>query len=204
MSDERPRTLAITEEKFLPYALAVGQMALAWNELHEALGILFAWSLRTSKDRTLQAIAIWGAVTSDRQKRQLLEASINYLGEESHRQFPQLAADILWLVGRANSLEDKRNNVVHSPLAEITSDLVGALLGLKMGEVFPGGILNERALKLRNSTILVGKDLLNEMIVYRDYAEKLASFSDSILTAWRKPVGSWPERPSLPPLKDRA
>src|SRR6185312_15033919 len=115
MAEKRPRALAITAEKFAPYALAIGQMALAWNELHEALGVLFAKSLVVGQERNLQVAAIWGAVTSDRQKRLLLGASINHIGEEEHRKFPRLASDVLYLLERANSLEDRRNNVIHSP-----------------------------------------------------------------------------------------
>jgi hypothetical protein len=204
MVESRPRPLAITGVKFEPYALAIGQMALAWNELHEALGALFAQALATGLDRGLQCAAIWGAVTSDRQKRQILDATINYMGEETHKRFPQLATDVLWITERANSLEDRRNNVVHSPLAEVTGELIAALTGLQMGDVYPGGVLNERALKLSKSTIRVGKDLLVEMIRYRDYAEALASFSDDIFTVWRKPTDAWPDRPALPSLKDKA
>jgi hypothetical protein len=204
MPDRRPRSLAITGAKFEPYARAIGQMALAWNELHEALGALFTQALAVGIERSFQCAAIWGAVTSDRQKRQILEAAINHVGEEVHRRFPLLASDVLWLTGRANSLEDKRNNVVHAPLAEVTSPLVAGLAGLQMGDVYPGGVLNECALKLSKSTHHIGKDLLEQLHLYRDYAEALASFSDEIFTAWRKPTSAWPEKPSLPQLKDKA
>ncbi|HZL60404.1 MAG TPA: hypothetical protein VFC38_11990 [Stellaceae bacterium] len=204
MTERRQRSLAITGVKFEPYALAIGQMALAWNELHEALGILFTKTLASGIESSLLGIAIWGAVTNDRQKRLILGAAINHIGEEAHLQFPQLASDVLWIIDRTHSLEDKRNNVVHSPLAEVTSELIAVMAGLQMGDVFPGGVLNERALKLSKSTIHVGKNLLTEMNIYRDYAEMLASFSDDIFTAWLTPAGTWPEKPVLPPLKDKA
>src|SRR5690349_235351 len=115
MTEDRPRGLVITEEKFQPFALAIGQMALAWNELHEALWVLFSQALGQDKDKQFQGLGIWGAITSDRQKRLVLDAAINLIGREKHTEFPQLAADILWVIERSNSLEDKRNNVVHSP-----------------------------------------------------------------------------------------
>jgi hypothetical protein len=203
MVEGRPRGLAITGEKFQPYALAIGQTALAWNELHEALGVLFAQALGVGTERRFMAAAIWGAITNDRQKRVVLETAINLIGAEEHSKFPQLANDIIWIIQRSASLEDRRNNVVHSPLAEMTSPLISALTKIPMGEVHPGGVLNERAEKLGKATIYAGKDLLTEIIRYRDYAETLADFSDKILKAWRKPDGTWPERPALPPLKDK-
>ncbi len=205
MANKEPRASKITSEKFKPYALAIGQMALAWNELHEALGHLFgeALDLKTGHDARIQCAAVWGAITSDRQKRLVLDAAMSWVMPERHQKFPKLTRDVLWLTNRANSLEDRRNNVIHSPLDEATG-LAAAIAGLQHGDVYPGGFLNERAGKLGRATTFAGKDLLNEMIVYRDYAQKLADFSDDIFAAWRGKAPTWPEQPALPPLKDKA
>jgi len=192
--------------KLEPYALAIGQTTLAWNELHETLGALFCKVLggSTDMDHKMQCMAVWGSVSNDRQKRILLEAAVNWMGEKRHKEFPELAPDILYLIGRANSLEDKRNNVIHAPLEEVSSVIVAAMIGKKVGDVYPGGVLNDHALKLANSTIHVGKDLLTEINRYRDYAEYLDLWASAIFQALEKPDGTWPKRPSLPPLKDKA
>jgi hypothetical protein len=205
MAKKQPRASKITSEKFGPYALAIGQMALTWNELHEALGHLFgeALDLKSGHDARIQCAAVWGSVTNDRQKRLMLDAAINWVMPERHKRFPRLAADILWITQRANSLEDRRNNVIHAPLDEATG-IVAAMAGLTHGSVFPGGLFNERSGKLMKATVLSGKDLLREMIVYRDCAQMLADFSDDIFAAWRGKASTWPERPDLPSLKDKA
>lgn len=81
---DRPRpSLAITAPKFEPYALAIGQMALAWNELYEVFGTLFTWAIAEDPRRNWQCAQIWAAVTSDRQKRMILDAAINNIGKIS-------------------------------------------------------------------------------------------------------------------------
>ena len=203
MAIEQSRLPKITSKKFEPYALAIGQMALAWNELHESLGLLFgqALDLKSGRDAGIQCAAVWGSVTSDRQKRLMLDAAINWLGRERHVKYPKLK-DVLWLTDRATSLEDSRNNVIHAPLGEATG-IVAALAGLAHGSVFPSGFFNERSEKLGKATVFAGKDLLKEMILYRDYAQMLADFSDDIFAAWRGKTSTWPERPDLPSLKHR-
>jgi hypothetical protein len=150
----------------------------------------------------MKVAASWGAVTSDRQKRLLLEAAINWIGMETHKAFTSLASDILWTIKRANSLEDKRNNVIHSPLDEMMGGLSSGLYGIQAGDIYPGGVFNDRAQKLLSATSKRGRSLLAEMHLYRDYASTLAEFSRDMGKAWRLRT-PWPDKPELPPLKDK-
>lgn len=56
-----------------PHALAIGRIALAWNELHEVLGQIFAQLFTKSHGDT--SMSIWNALDSDRTQRKLLRAA---------------------------------------------------------------------------------------------------------------------------------
>jgi hypothetical protein len=118
------RRSKFTSRKFKPYALASGQLNLAWNDLHEVLGEIFvdAMALRHKNVGLRVKLAVsWGVVASDRQRRVLLKATINRIGRAEHQAFPQLAEDVIWIVGRGDSLEEKRNNVIHAPLSQVVN-----------------------------------------------------------------------------------
>ena len=107
-------SLHFTHKSFRPYVIALGQLALAWNDLHETLAILFCTVMGSGYVN--QFLAVWHAVKSDRSQRDILMASIS-----SHRNFPddqrkRLQTEIEWICARANALEDMRNDALHSPL----------------------------------------------------------------------------------------
>jgi hypothetical protein len=193
-----------TQAKFRPYAKAIGELALAWNDFHEALGALFiqaSWHPPGGSAAWFQASAVWGVITSDRQKRTILEAAISGIGKERHLESPKIAEDVIWLVKRGHDLEDKRNNVIHAPLIELTNALAAALSGEKHGSITPSMALqNTRAIKLRKS-LGTAPNLLREIRFCRDYATALATFARDLSKAWAK-QRPWPKTPRLPPLKD--
>jgi hypothetical protein len=83
--------------KFKPYALATGQLNLAWNDLHEVLGRLFVDAMAIGQQDMglrLRLAYGWGLISSDRQRRILLEATINRIGKDEHLAFPQLATNL--------------------------------------------------------------------------------------------------------------
>ena len=95
----RPQTYSAATIR--PYATAIGELALAWNDLHEAFGLIFVQAASFDIARIRQFIqlqAIWGCVTSDRQKRLMVEAAINWIGPQEHKKWHLLAED----VGRSN------------------------------------------------------------------------------------------------------
>jgi len=179
-------------------------MNMVWNDLHEELGLLFQ---RVMLDKPINVGApgrlrvIWGLISSDRQKRLLLEGVSEWLGQQRHLKFPTLADDLKFLVRKGHTLEDRRNDVIHAPLDEHRNALS---LGT-MGEVYANN-LNTRGRKLTGATRKSNQQLLSVIRLYRDYAIVLARYAEAIRLAWIAGESgrrrAWPKRPLLPPLKD--
>jgi hypothetical protein len=188
----------------MPYAAAVGQVALAWNSLHESLGSLFmsVMSIENSGPSLGAAsLNIWSSVSNDRQKRVILEAAVSVLSPEKQKELPHIKADVAWLVKRSTALEDKRNDALHSPFHMVHHYIPDAELPPRYprhGSIVPTGF--GRGAKLHAATILKGRPVLKELRLYRDYATTLSVFALALGRELFRPTGSWPERPRLPPL----
>lgn len=183
-----------TEKKFLPYATAIGQVALAWNDLHEVLSELFCTLYGGSW--IAKPLAIWHSAKFDRPKRDMLRGMLVHWTNEEKQRRPKAQADITWLLDRATELEEARNNAVHSPLLLIAGGGIveaARARGLQVPDVISHTLYNNpRALRMAL------KDLLFEfrwcraaVLVLRDYASRL----DHALTHDGAP---WPGRPKLP------
>jgi len=173
---------------YMPYAITIGQLTLAWNALHETLAMLFFVAI--ANGRTRSALEIWNSAVYDRPKRAMLKAAVadNVLSDSQ----PQFASDVLWLCGEADKLEDSRNSAIHSPLIFHSPSNALSVQRGTAGKVLPlVAFGNPRAMKLHK------KDLLTEFRWCRDAAVTLNDFAKSLFFA----VGSdapWPRRPSLP------
>lgn len=181
-----------TSKEFKPYALAIGQIALAWNELHEMLGMLFRHLMGDEIDDRL--VYVWQSAAFDRPKRAMLEAAINNISVSEERNNPRAKEDIIWLIRRVDALEDDRNNAIHAPLY-VKHGLVLALLGGAPGIAVEDVWGNKRAEKLK------GKNLLTEYRWCRDMAVVLRDYGEAIYDAWGFGKGrrhAWPEKPQLP------
>jgi hypothetical protein len=107
----RPR---FTEAHFQPYVKAIGQLLLAWNDLHERLGNLFVMAMGAGwVDRPL---AVWHSSVRDLAKRQMLKAAVSHLTDSEVEHWPKLVEEILWILKVANSLEGLRDDSAHTPL----------------------------------------------------------------------------------------
>lgn len=161
---------------------------MAWNDLHEELGWLYCSLMGGGVVN--QLIATWAAVTNDRLKRDML---ISALEKEHHgfrETFPRLQEDVLWLVHRTQSLEDDRNNIVHSPLT-----LGGTYSEKGLTKLIPrlaGG--NVRARKLQAKA----QELLPEFKRVRDSTIMLRNFCQFVLWGLGDARSPWPDRPELP------
>jgi hypothetical protein len=186
-----------TAPEFRPYVIALGQLSLAWNDLQESLGALF-WTIMSPRPFEgmfvhREPLFVWHAIKSDRSQRNMLQAAVNNLTIDWER--PLLVREINWLIDRANSLEDLRNDAIHSPL----------LFATGLGAITKSGIrpadyqFNPRAIKLAKRD-----DLLAEFRFCRDTAITLADYAHLIdLALINSPTCSWPERPELPNRKPR-
>jgi hypothetical protein len=183
-----------TSPEFKPYVTALGQLALAWNDLQESLKALF-WTLMNPPPKEGDAVnylplQIWSSIKSDRAQREMLKTAINHLQIDWNRR--TLVVELNWLVDRANDLEDLRNDAIHSPLFSVDKSLYGTWAGSE--KIAPAWwLFNPRAKKLSERT-----NLLSTFRYCRDTAIILADYAQLIDQALINPGHAWPGRPSLP------
>jgi hypothetical protein len=180
------RWLPYSHPAFRPYVVALGQLALMWNELHEMLGLLYCSMMGVRQGVPVnQHLAVWHALKVDRAQRDILLAAAESVTLGA---IPiTFIDDIKWLCDRANAVEDARNNAVHSPL-----------LGLDYGDkviVQPRTSLGH----VRARRLAIKADLLSEFRWCRDASycliEYALSMHDSLFRGFVTP---WPNRPAWP------
>ena len=183
-----------TSREFLPYVTALGQLALAWNDLQESLAALF-WTLMNpppqAGDRiNYNPLWAWVAVKSDRMQREMLREVARRSRTDWGREMA--TQDIKWLIKEADKLEDARNDAIHSPLFSVAHSFYGSIAGA--GPIAPAWwLFNPRALKLRERS-----DLLGEFRYCRDAAITLSEYAQEIDGALVSRRRAWPGRPRLP------
>jgi hypothetical protein len=174
-------SVPFTHKAFRPYVMVLGQLALAWNDLHLTLAMLFCHAMGGGIVK--QFLAVWNAIKSDRAQRAMLVAALK-AKNDSHHIHSKMSVDVTWICQRADALEDLRNDAIHSPLWGVPI--------AKGASVQPvAGLGNIRATKLQN------KNLLAEFRWCRDSATQLRNFAMKIDAALSG-RGSWPEKPKLP------
>jgi hypothetical protein len=183
MPPYKPRYQNFRGKHFKPYVTAIGQLVLAWNDMHQSFGYLFC-SI-TGDDPHDNIIRAWDSIGQDRSARGMLKAVVNgERDEELHGEFPRLREEVLWLLGQANALEDSRNDAIHTPMSDFRDP----------PRVVPMWAFGHpRALKLANKP-----DLLSDLLWIRDTALALRDYAgelDHAITSFR---AKWPKRPSLP------
>ncbi|MBR0714784.1 hypothetical protein [Bradyrhizobium liaoningense] len=165
------------------HALAIGKIAMAWNEYHELLGNLFA-SLFT-KSHFTTTLAIWHCLDNDRTQRRLLRAAAEtYLHHDKKG-----LEELLWLLNKTDTLLAQQRNVgIHAPLnALFEIDGKHKLLSVPG----PGN---------RNAKHLDGRDVLAEYAHYEQQIKKMREFAFALrfkLTVGKHTDAPWPTRPKL-------
>lgn len=176
------------DEVFEPYALAIGQAVLAWNDLHKWLGVLLESILfpRGSGDSS-HLYSFWEAMTQDRAARDLLKAAASHkFSLRVHGPGSDGAASmekIKWLLGQVDRLEQLRNDIVHTTLIRDASNIVQ--VSCEDGA--------SRAARLRSRP-----DLLAEIHWCRDVALALRDYVLDLDRALESVHGTLPDIPSLP------
>ncbi len=174
-----------TRKEFVPVAAAIGQLALAWNDLQEMLAVLF-WQVMT-KGKGQEALAAWYSLKSDRAQREMLKSAIIVMPASS---MPSgFVTDAVWLINEANSLEDARNNAVHSPLFFYNSEIAAAIGLIGIRPAYNLG--NPRAKNLSERL-----DLLAEFRWCRNWAMALGDYAQGLGQALYDKSRPWPKRPS--------
>jgi len=167
------------------HALAIGKIAMAWNEYHEILGEIFA-NFFGKRGGSL-AFAAWHALDNDRAQRSMLAAVAGIKLKKSDRAY----AEIIWMVEKTNQIiSDQRNSGIHTPLMSFTgTDGIHRILPQAM-------FGNRRAVRL------YGADLLVEFAHYEQQIRQMISFAVGVEFAIvprtrRRGRVTWPQRPQL-------
>lgn len=187
MAKTKPPTGAVSfsHSAFRPYVAALGQLALAWNELHEYMGLLFCTVM--GGGFVNQYLAIWHALKMDRAQRDVLWAAVQ---ADTRGAVPvNYLEDIKWLRGQADRLEEARNNAIHSPL-------LGIRYGPKKVMIGPRESLGH----MRAGKLAKNKNIIAEFRRCRDASLVLAKFvfdMDRALSMMDD-KHPWPDRSRLP------
>jgi hypothetical protein len=165
------------------HALAIGRIAMAWNEYHELLGDLFANLFTKSHYDT--TLAIWHCLDSDRTQRKLLRAAAEtYLGQRIDKKGLE---ELSWLLNKTDTLLSQQRNVgIHAPLNALLDDVQS---------LFP-----VRGPSNRNAKQLEGRNVLKEYEHYEQQIRKMREFAYALcfkLTLGRGADDPWPERPRI-------
>ena len=177
------------EPELEPYVTALGQFALAWNDLQYNLCELFSLACLDQPPRAGDTISylphyVWHAIKSDRSQRDMLEAAIKHSKLGAGSEFGKHGK---WLVDKVGSLEERRNNILHSPLIVLhvgndSRKIIANMYGR-----------NPRAVKLNMAV-----DLLEEVRSARDNAIKLSDYAYLLAMALMgAPRTAWPDKPEL-------
>src|ERR1700722_7530402 len=163
----RPR---FTESLFEPYAKAVGQLLLAWNDLHERLSTLFVMAM--GGGWVNRPLAVWHSSVRDYAKRQMLRAAIADMPEPEKAGRSSLIAEITWILDAADKLEGFRDDAAHTPLVYLFRGVAAA--DIRNAAIYPNiSFQNPRAVRIdqKNKDILADSRYARErIIILRDYA----------------------------------
>ncbi|MGX1199324.1 hypothetical protein [Parvibaculum sp. MBR-TMA-1.3b-4.2] len=171
------------EATYNEYVNALGRVAHSWNNLQEQLAFLFACV--TGMDNSV-AYAIWYSTNNDRAQREMLRAAVNAKSE--YWEHPEYVGEgLTWLINKANSLADQRNDAIHAPCS-----MAAGYDGLEIAPFYFYG--NPRAMKLKD------KDVVRHFKWYEAYADTLSEYAKEVSIFMDGRPGSWPEKPTMPSL----
>jgi hypothetical protein len=164
------------------HALAIGRIAMAWNEYNAILSEIFS-DLFSNKNWRM-ALTAWNSIPSDKTQREVLrEVAACKLKEDS----PELR-ELKWLLDATNQIVAAQRNIgIHTNLWSFT-DRDGN------HEVIPVAH-NRRAQKALENT-----EVLKEYAHYEQQIRKMLVFAVGIqfvLSPRRKGRKVWPTRPTL-------
>lgn len=166
------------------HALAIGKIAVAWNEYHELLGELFAGMFTRSHWET--SLSLWHCLDSDRTQRRLLRAA----GETYLRSNKRAQEELRWLLNKTDTILAQQRNVgVHAPLMSLW-EIDGSH---KISSPYFDGQPQSQT----NS----GQDILQEYAHYERQIRKMYGFALGLKVKvgfhGKDRTAAWPERPRI-------
>lgn len=142
--------------------MALGRVVCAWNNLHENLGHLFSAVIEGYLSEP--ALAAWHSHQSDRAQRAMLKDT----AKAALATRPELLKEIEWLLKRADSMAENRNDAIHATYALLYR------VGQEDAMIAHDRYGNKRSVRL------AGKDLLEEFECYKTNIEALSVFCDRL------------------------
>jgi hypothetical protein len=186
-----------TGRAYRPYATAIGEVALGWNDLHERLGFLFAISIVKAKSHE-ELVRAWSGLDSDRAKRKMFRQSLAVEFRLNYRHRPKLADDLRHLLNLADKLENNRNDAVHVPL------IIWTERDVRIRGVGSPGVKPDMSTRNQRSINMVKHDdMLAKIRWCRDAIFVLRRYCGALTEALLFDKKPWPKRPSLPNHTDR-
>ncbi len=164
-----------------PHAERIGKISLAWNELHEQLGMIF-WKI-TGITNGLVAGAIWGSSPSDLQQRSMLRAAVAHTFKTKSKYY----IDLIWMLDEIDRISFNRNTAIHIALTFIVDH--------------SGTTLATSPLPLQNKygKALKDKDILVELTLYQERIYALTRYAGQLYAAILSPKHwPWPNKPVMP------
>jgi hypothetical protein len=171
----------------------LGKLVIAWNRLHETLGLLFAEIIKA--ERQDASLAAWHSLDSDAAQRKMLRAATEVafpLKRLERLKAPSAKKDVLAVVSEAEKLRDARNNAIHAPYAVTTAGRS------EVGANFHFG--HRRGIQLTKT--LRGADLRSELKHYAATADAIAKQANRLTNALHRNGRQWPHKFPLP-LRER-
>jgi hypothetical protein len=185
--------ISFSHPGFRPYVSALGQLALAWNELHFILGLLYCSTMGVRVGVPVsQHLAVWYALKTDRAQRDILLAAATSSRLQDAPNAPNtIIADIEWISNRANVVEDARNNAIHSPLWGVKYHNETIEISPRPSAVAQGHVRARRLAGIQ--------DLLAEFRWCRNASLCLAEYAFAAhISIFRGFAIPWPNRPVWP------
>jgi len=186
--DEDPEVDEVTLTKLTEiaeltsHAEALGHVSLAWTRLHEIMAMLFGLLLQPVTEE--KAYAIWHSIKNDRSQRDMLLA----LAEASFPADSEIRKAIKWARDNLLSLENSRNDALHSPYVLIHDEERG-----------PTMIANEVTGNKRAAN-LSGRDLGIELESYKRNVTAVADYLWEAVRELSKPQNALAPQPhKMPP-----
>ena len=187
-------SISYTNRAFRPYSVAIGELALAWNDLHVSLSLLFCSLLGGGNIGPL--MAIWQNISNDRMQRNVLSSLAGEVfndvtpfitGKNGRTYSDKRYEEIKWICDEATKIEDFRNNAIHSPLWG--ANRIGGRYIVPLT-----GFGHTRANKLpENDLLLALRANRDKITALRNYATEIDQFLSN--------GGTWPRRPKWPPAR---
>lgn len=167
-------------ELMTAHATRIGHAVIAWNRLHDNLGVTFADLI--NPDQQYIGLTVWHAMKSDSAQRDVLTAVIKTVLPDENK----YRIDLCWILTETGKLSGHRNNYIHAAFISLIDDG-----GIKLiPDHFTG---NRKAGKLVDTDLDRDLSMLEQDLSQLEvFLSRIRAFHD-----YPPPHDAWPDRPQL-------